>query len=107
MSIGSLGLIGSFATSSAAQRAGDVEKVERDTADRARQTESNMAAEDAAGIGHTEQESEASDRDADGRRPWELPAHANRQEDDTASASPAHVVKDPTGQTGGTLDLLG
>jgi hypothetical protein len=107
MSIGSLGMIGSLATSSTAQRVGDVEKVERDTADRARQTESNSVAEEAAGIGHTEQESEASDRDADGRRPWEFPGHARRSEEEAAQAGPPHVSKDPTGQTGGTLDLLG
>jgi hypothetical protein len=106
MSIGSLGLIGSFATSSMAQRVGDVDKVERDTADRARESKSDTAAEDAAGIGQTEQESEASDRDADGRRPWELPSHAAPQEEVAATAPPS-AAHDPTGQSGRTLDILG
>ena len=110
MSIGSLGIVGSLAGASLAQKAAEVDKTQRDAADAARQTDANARAESAAGIGETEEESQASERDADGRRLWERQAKKNDSttaEEDVAASTPAALAKDPTGLSGGTLDLTG
>jgi hypothetical protein len=59
----------------------------------------------AAGIGQTDGEDhQTADRDADGRRAWEIPPQKNA-EGDPADEPPQ--VKDPSGQSGGTIDLSG
>jgi hypothetical protein len=62
-------------------------------------------ATDAAGIGRTDGEGhEAHERDADGRLPWQMTARqAPDQTDDQADAPPP--VKDPSGESGNSLDL--
>ena len=74
MSIGSLGIVGSLAGTALAQKSAEVDKTQRDAADAARKTEATSRAESAEGIGQTEEESQAGERDADGRRLWERPA---------------------------------
>lgn len=109
MSIGSLGIVGGLAASPLSQRAAETDRAERDTADKARQLKGEVKAEQAAGIGQTEEDSRASDRDADGRRPWEFPAGLQSElsgETPVDSAADSRA-KDPTGETGGQLDLVG
>lgn len=109
MSVGSLGIVGSLAGAALVQKAAEVDKTQRDTADAARQTEAEARAESAAGIGQTEEESQAGDRDADGRRLWERPPKKNAEEEQasTLSPQPTAPAKDPSGLSGGTLDITG
>ncbi len=73
MSVGPLGMVGSSAGSPLAQSQGsDVNRAQQDTASQSRQTQMSEKAEHASGVGQTEQDEEATDRDADGRRPWEI-----------------------------------
>ncbi len=109
MSIGSsLGIIGSLATTASAQRTADVERVERETSDQARVAASNARAARAGGVDEPQEESEISDRDADGRRPWEFPAHTPVVEAATEPEEvPAPIAKDPRGEAGNELDISG
>jgi hypothetical protein len=111
MSIGSLGIVGSLAGSPLSQRAAEVERAERESADRAREAKSEQRAEQSAGIGQTEEDSQAGERDADGRRPWEHPAAKQPPAPETAADAVAEVApsraKDPTGERGSELDLTG
>jgi hypothetical protein len=108
MSIASLGIAGSLAGTALPQRAADAEKAQRETTDQARAADATEQAENAAGIGQTEEDSQTSERDADGRRLWEeqrrTKAKAAEPEPQT---SPASLAKDPTGARGTHLDLLG
>jgi hypothetical protein len=111
MSIGSLGIVGGLAGSPLSQRASEIERAEREAADRAGESKANERAEQAAGIGQTAEDSEAQERDADGRRPWEHPAAKKpavaTSTQPTAADPPPTLAKDPTGQCGGELDLVG
>ncbi|MFN0021034.1 MAG: hypothetical protein ACKVP0_22475 [Pirellulaceae bacterium] len=106
MSIGSLGIIGSMAGTSLAQKSAEVDKTHRDAADASRQNDATARAESAEGIGQTEEDSQAGERDADGRRLWERNAKTKTMEE-AASTSTAAVTKDPDGISGGILDLTG
>ena len=111
MSIASLGIMGGLATTAGAQRTADTERVERDATDQSRAATADEHAENAAGIGQTEEDSQSADRDADGRRLWEKPTRPKKP--DATVATPAltdpasHLSKDPTGSCGNELDLLG
>jgi type II secretory pathway pseudopilin PulG len=110
MSIASLGIIGGLATTTAPQRAQETDRAERQSVDQDRTLETAERAENAAGIGQTEEDSQSSDRDADGRRLWEKPNRPKNSDPATAPAptEPAsHLSKDPTGSCGNELDLLG
>lgn len=109
MSVGSLGLVSSVAATPLAQAKGsDLEKQTSDAAQKQRQDDSIDKAEAAAGIGKTEEESATSDRDADGRRPWELGPPDQRSAGETPSEPGAPPrSKDPTGERGQALDLSG
>ena len=75
MSVGPLGMIGSSAGSpSRKARASEVNRTQQETASQLRQTQMSEKAEQASGVGQTEQDEQATDRDADGRRPWEIGA---------------------------------
>lgn len=104
MNIGpTAGLAGSAAGAPLSQTAGPAtERAAGDAAAQSRAADGEAKAEDAAGIGHTEEDQQASDRDADGRRFWEAPEHAE-QEADSAASQP----KDHTGNRGNELDLTG
>ena len=68
MSIGPSGIIGSAAGSQLSQAQGtDVNKAQQDTANQARQAETDRKAESASGIGETEQDEQASERDVEHR----------------------------------------
>jgi hypothetical protein len=108
MSIGSLGIIGGLAGTTLPQRAVEAEKVGRETIDQARAADATERAEDAAGIGQTEEDSQASERDADGRRQWEESAQAKKAAlEQAADALPIAKSKDPTHTCGSQLDLVG
>lgn len=111
MSVGPLGSLGSAAGSPLAQGHGsDVQKTQQDSADQARHVKSNEKAAQAEGVGQTEEDEHASDRDADGRRPWEVmhtpdDPNPSGKPDDSLPTEPKS--KDPTGQRGQNLDLSG
>lgn len=114
MSIGSLGIAGGLAGSPLAQKTGAaVDRGKQDAVHHQRQIESTQQAADAAGIGQTHEEHEASERDADGRMPWERqePTPEGEQaagEVGDASKTPRPAgPPDPTGESGGVLDLVG
>ena len=108
MSIASLGIIGGLAGTTLPQRAAEVEKAQRETTEQTRATEATARAEDAAGIGQTEEDSQTSERDADGRRLWEQAPQGNRSAQSPATEElPLGKSKDPTRTCGGQLDLVG
>jgi hypothetical protein len=79
------GVAASAAGSQQAQNTGsDVERTQQDVTGRQRHVASDIQAESAAGIAATDgQDLETNDRDADGRRAWEIgppnrPAEASR-----------------------------
>ena len=110
MSVGPMGMLGGAAGSPLSQSQGsDVNKTQQETTDQARKTASDDKAQQASGVGQTEHDEQASDRDADGRRPWELGGRSPRATDDDAtedSGSPPQS-KDPSGTRGGQLDISG
>lgn len=111
MSVGPMGMIGSIAATPLSQTKGsDVEKAAQDTSNQARSGQASERAENAAGIGQTEEDSEANERDADGRRLWEAgPQPEEAAADETADAprDAGPQSKDPSGMSGNTIDLSG
>jgi len=106
----SLAFIGSAAGSPLAQAKGsEVARAQQEASNHARKTESAQQAQDAAGIGQTGEDQEASDRDADGRRIWEIGPDGKRRRvsPETAASETPRPSKDPTGQSGRQLDLNG
>jgi hypothetical protein len=104
MSINSLGIVSSLAATPLAQKGPQADQVQRQAVDHARQAESQSRAEVAAGIGQTEEESEASERDADGRRPWEIPP-LRKADEPMPDAPPAAI--DQGSERGGLIDISG
>lgn len=104
------GIVGSAAGAPLSQTAGsETERAQKETSAARRQADGDAKADKAAGIGETEQNQGASDRDADGRRLWE-PGAKEEQEaavPDTATTEPPQPAKDPTGNRGISLDLTG
>src|SRR5262245_3298059 len=108
MSIGSLGIVGGLAGSALPQRAAEAENAQRDAVEQASATQANQPAEDAAGIGQTEEDSQSGERDADGRRLWEEQRRAKAKPAEPSSdQSPPPLAKDPSGNCGSLLDLVG
>lgn len=110
MSIGPLGPIVSAAGSPLAQSKGsELERTQNEVSGQERKAEVGRQAENAAGIGAADGDNhETSERDADGRRLWEAPLDPRRSDDASAVAgSEPPRAKDPTGQSGGRLDLSG
>lgn len=91
-----------------AQRTADMDRASHDVASQQGSTASQVAADSAAGIAQTDGDShEAHDRDADGRRLWELPGQKQTPTPDDASTTPPVQSKDATGERGNELDLSG
>ena len=110
MSVGPMGMAGSIAGGLPQIRTADAGRAEKESADQTRQTKSDQQAEAAAGVGETAQDEKASDRDADGRRLWEaMPEQASESDEAKEDAKPEEIPrsKDPTGASGGQLDLSG
>lgn len=110
MNVGPMGMAGSIAGGLPQIRSAEAGRAEKQSADQARKTASDQKAEAAAGVGETAQDEKASDRDADGRRLWEaIPEHESAQDEATEEPEPQETPrsKDPTGSSGGQLDLNG
>jgi hypothetical protein len=110
MSMGPLGGIVVSAAGAPLSQTSGSESVQQDTVAQQRQVDGNQRAERAAGIGQTEQDQESSERDADGRRPWELPHDEGKQGDQVTSSAvlnEARQSKDASGLSGTQLDLTG
>lgn len=110
MSVGFLGgVTGSAAGAPLSQTAGsETERAKKESLAQSRQADSSQKSEAASGIGQTEKDQESSERDADGRRLWELQqqAKASSKDGDDAAAT-ARQSKDATGNSGTQLDLTG
>jgi hypothetical protein len=106
MSIGSLGgVVGSAAGAPLSQTKGtEAERAQRETTAAERGTDSAERSERAAGIGQTGEDQETSERDADGRRPWEAAGRPAAAGDRSA---PPRQSKDASGDAGTQLDLTG
>ncbi|MFT5527054.1 MAG: hypothetical protein ACI9HK_005036 [Pirellulaceae bacterium] len=111
MSTGPMGMIGSAAGTHLSQTKGsDTQRAQQDTETQQRQVDSDKKAENAAGLAEADQQSETSERDADGRKLWESqtqPNAKNEQEDSADSPPPPPQSKDPAGVRGNNLDLSG
>jgi hypothetical protein len=102
-------MISSTASTQLAQSQGsEINRTQQETSSQARVVQAAERAEQAGGIGHTEQDQEASDRDADGRRPWEISGRKPEEAapDPTLDGGPRQS-KDPSGVSGRQLDLSG
>jgi hypothetical protein len=109
MSIGPLaGLAGSVAGSPLAQTKGsEIERAQHETANQQRRVANDLRADSAAGIGQTDGDShETNDRDADGRRLWEI-SLANPEKDPTDETAENPQSKDASRRSGTLLDLTG
>ena len=101
------GALTSAAGAPLSQTAGaETERTQKDSAARERVVDSQNTSERASGIGETQEDREASERDADGRRPWEAAAK-KKDAADPADPEIERKAKDPTGMTGNELDLTG
>jgi hypothetical protein len=103
---------GAFASAAGAplsQLAGaETERAAKDSSVQQRQSTSEAKSEAAAGIGETEQDQGANERDADGRRLWEAPPEGSHAAAEPPAEAIEHrQVKDPTGVSGNALDLTG
>jgi hypothetical protein len=109
MNISQLGIVASAAATPMAQSKGsEADRIRQETVVHERAVESTNEAEAAEGIGTTSEEQATSDRDADGRRPWEIGPREERQKgENSESREPLQRSKDPTGQAGSQLDLSG
>lgn len=111
--MGPLGMASSVAGGLPQVGNADAERVQKQAADQARQAQTDQKAEAAAGVGETEQDQETSDRDADGRRLWEGSQRDDDSGDETSADTNPDATgsrprsKDPTGMSGGNLDLSG
>ncbi len=108
MNITGLGIVGSIAGAPLALTKGaDTERAAQESAAQQGHIKSELKAEQAEGIGQTDgEEHTAQERDADGRRPWELPA--GKKPDDADSAADTPLPRAPSnGESGQQLDLLG
>ncbi len=109
MSIGPMpGILGSGAGAPLAQTKGsETDRAAQDAAASERQVHTDEHAADVAGVGQTEQDEQASDRDADGRL---ILVESEKKKQDDMSDPPVtdeRLSKDPTGQSGNQLDLTG
>jgi hypothetical protein len=100
-------LIGSLAGLPLAQTKGaEADRAIRESSDKAREVAADERAESAAGIGATEEESAAGDRDGDGRQVLVRFRKEAEPESDEEAKSPPRA-KDPAHQSGTQLDLEG
>ena len=107
MSIGPMGFAGNVAGTSLSQRTGsEVERTQQETSNQARAIASERKAESSSGVGETEGDQAASDRDADGQRIWEeSPQSSGEPEQDETPQD--RRSKDPDGLAGSQLDISG
>lgn len=99
------GIVSAAGSPQALRQGNDIQRGASDQAQQVRQHQSEQKAEDAAGVGQTEQDEQAGDRDADGRRLWEATERA--AESDAESHPGKGASHDPSGNCGTRLDLSG
>ena len=82
---------------------------QNDAASTIRRARADQKSEKAEGLGATDAEQETSDRDADGRRIWEITEQPDSESGDAdhEPGSQQCQAKDPSGNSGGLLDLTG
>ncbi|TWT78023.1 hypothetical protein Pla123a_18230 [Posidoniimonas polymericola] len=118
MSIGPMGgVLGSAAGAPLSQTKGsETERSAREGAAQDKRVDADNHADAASGIGTTEEDQATEDRDADGRRMWEAPPDGEHDADEHSSPDDQHAseqpreprrVRDPKGDAGNQLDLLG
>jgi hypothetical protein len=108
MSIGSLGFAGIAPGAVISQPASDTDRAQHDVGAQQLQLHSETKAEQAAGIGQTDgEEHETAERDADGRRPWELPPKNKNVAEAALTTEDSFHSKDASGDRGNELDLTG
>ena len=107
MSIGPTGITGSVAGSPLSQSSGsDIDRAKQESSDRAREVQADQKAESAGGIGETEQDEGASERDADGRRLWEQNSRVEEESEESTDPDDKGS-RDSTGEKGQQIDLTG
>lgn len=109
MSVGPLPSVaaGASGTTLTQAKGADVDRAQQETANYQRRVQADQRAENASGIGQADGEDhESSERDADGRRPWEIGGRTKSPAPSTPDATPRQA-KDPSGQAGNLLDLTG
>jgi len=87
-------------------RSAESERSQQQATEQLRRAQGDQHAEQAAGIGQTEEDAQVFDRDADGRRLWE-PSENPDQGAEPASGSDRSPSRDPSGDRGSNLDLSG
>src|SRR5688500_13754683 len=94
-------LIGAAGAPLAQTKGAELERAQQETAQQQRQVQTDAKAELAAGIGTTEEQSgPEGDRDADGRRPWELTSAAKGKQKPNDPAPPVErQSRDASGQS--------
>ena len=110
MSIGSLGIIGGISATPQSQRNASADRAATDNTRQQAAAANDQSAVDAAGIGKTESDSQASDeRDADGRLDWHHRGKKPEANPTTPSVEASEPIKsrDLSGDSGGSLDLQG
>jgi hypothetical protein len=108
MSVGPMGMGGAAGSPLSQSQGNDVNRAQQETTDQSRRTASESKAEQASGVGQTEHDEQASDRDADGRRPWEIGARpAEESPTDESAEDEDRQSKDASGTRGGQLDISG
>ena len=111
MSIGPTGggIVGSSAGAPLSQtKGGEVERNQQDNVGQQRQIDSDQKADNAAGIDQISEDQETSDRDADGRRVWEIgPDEDSSEEKKSGPTAEPRSSKDTHGKSGNSLDLTG
>jgi hypothetical protein len=101
------GLVGSVAGTPVAQTKGsEVERDQRESAAQAREVDLFGQSERAQGVGQTAQDHEISERDADGRRPWETTSRTPEDHEASVTHDPLQS-KDVAGTSGNQLDVTG
>jgi hypothetical protein len=99
------GALTSAAGAPLSQTAGaEAERTQKESSVQQRLADAQTKSEKASGIGQMDEDQQASERDADGRRLWE-----DTRKKKAAEAEPAESrqAKDPTGMSGNSLDLTG
>src|SRR5215204_4214808 len=99
MSMGPLNNVSSLAGTFAQAKGSDVDRAKSESANHRRGVDTVQRAEAAAGIGVTQGDSETSDRDADGRRLWEVTAQPSADAETPTDGTPITLSKDASGDS--------
>jgi hypothetical protein len=105
MSVGPLGNAGYVAGAPLAQAKSAEDRALQESGEQSRAVQAERSSEHAAGIGETEEHGRAFERDADGRRLWELGPRPEAE--DAAAEQPVPQGRDPSGNCGTQLDVSG